>query len=151
MNLHGSYKVSLVAHLCLLIHVLVAYCIESYVIVSALHLVTRSSRDYLPGIVSGEKMRWAALSALVLTCAGAVSLLVPSFGDLMSLYSSLGICSLSFAVPPLLWIIFNYENMSKPSLVLHALLGAFGAGMGLCGLYASTETIYSNMRVRMLL
>mmetsp|Transcript_11549 Transcript_11549/g.35303 ORF Transcript_11549/g.35303 Transcript_11549/m.35303 type:complete len:435 (+) Transcript_11549:323-1627(+) len=148
MNLHGSYRVSLVAHLCLLVHVLVAYCIESYVIVSALQLAVRSRVQNIPSCLSGDKVRWAVLSALVLVCAGAVSLLVPSFGDLMSLYSSLGICSLSFSVPPLLWIIYNYENMSKPSLALHMMFVAFGASMGICGLFASAQTIFLNMRMR---
>jgi len=152
MSLPSNTVSSKIAHLCLMVHVLVAYCIESYVIVIGLEEFLDSKAPRIREALYGKspKIGWAVLSGMVLVGSVVVAFCVPNFGDLMSLYSSIGIFSLSFAVPPLLWMVYNYDSMTNASVVLHSLLVVGAGTAGLLGLGASAQTILSQLRMRFL-
>ncbi len=105
-------------NVCLLLHVMVAYCINSTVL-------TRAICDSIwPGLLgtgnvgTGQRqrrvaLRWGAVSASILLVCGLVALLVPFFSDLMNVWSSVGIFTLSFAVPSSLYLMANYLGPKK--------------------------------------
>ena len=82
----------------LFIHVMVAYLINSTVLSTAI------CRFIWPGLLEGTTdqrvaMRWGSVaSGLMVTCF-LIAILVPFFSDLMNIYSSVGIFTLSFAIP----------------------------------------------------
>eukprot|EP00730_Choanoeca_flexa_P017978 TRINITY_DN8717_c0_g1_i1.p1 TRINITY_DN8717_c0_g1~~TRINITY_DN8717_c0_g1_i1.p1 ORF type:complete len:470 (+),score=101.85 TRINITY_DN8717_c0_g1_i1:126-1535(+) len=125
----------LVTNGCLFIHVAVAYCINSTVLVTG--IVEAIWPFALSSASNKEKaLKWGLAASGVLGCAVGIGLVVPFFSDLMNVYSSIGIFSLSFAVPVLLWMLVQRNTMSPASRMLHAVLvtlAVTGCGLGVWG------------------
>ena len=141
-------SVGIFTNVCLLIHVMIAYCINSTVL-------TRAVCDSLwPGLLTspafGKKqrsvmLRWGAVSTCILLACSVVAMLVPFFSDLMNIWSSVGIFTLSFAVPSILYIMVNHRVSLKRADVsgselsslaisvnsLIVLVAVGGAGLGI--------------------
>lgn len=119
---------------CLLLHVMVAYCIMSTV-------VTRALCDaWWPGMVTGTSLRrrrpalrWGMVSSAILVGCGLMALLVPFFSDLMNIWSSMGVFTLSFGVPPAFYLMTNRGELSTLAIAVNGIiivLAAGGAGLG---------------------
>ncbi|EDQ89622.1 uncharacterized protein MONBRDRAFT_25158 [Monosiga brevicollis MX1] len=131
----------LATNVCLFIHVAMAYCINSCV------LVTNLVEIIWPGTLTAAKatkrqviLRWGFVGTLTLGFAIAISLVVPFFSDLMNVYSSLGIFSLSFAVPVIFYILIEpslrgFNKIINYGLVLIAIVGC------VMGMWAAIEDI----------
>lgn len=133
-------------NVCLLLHVMVAYCINSTVL-------TRAICDSVwPGLLgTGPRarrvaLRWGMVSTSILLVCGLVALLVPFFSDLMNVWSSVGIFTLSFAVPSALYLMANHlgpkkreEEIGRTELssfavsvnVIIIIIAVAGAGLGI--------------------
>ncbi len=119
-------------NVCLFLHVAVAYCINSSVLTKSICQAVWPSVFLAPHRQKEKVVRWGLVSTGILCGAIFIAILVPFFSDLMNIYSSIGIFSLSFAVPSLLWI-FGRKYTSQLSLawnVLIIVLATVGAGMG---------------------
>lgn len=70
-----------------------------------------------------------------------IAIVVPFFSDLMNIYSSLGIFTLSFMVPPILWCLANWQGLSRMQFganVLVTMLSSIGC---ILGIYAAAQQI----------
>ena len=127
---------------CLLLHVMVAYCINSTVLTRAL------CDAWWPGMVSGSSprrrrpaLRWGCVSGAILLGCGLISLLVPFFSDLMNIWSSIGIFTLSFAMPSVLYLMVYHNELSTFAIGVNAvIILAAGVGAGL-GVWAAVADI----------
>eukprot|EP00045_Choanoeca_perplexa_P010038 m.100428 g.100428 ORF g.100428 m.100428 type:complete len:490 (-) comp15124_c0_seq1:37-1506(-) len=125
---------SIFTNIMLLLHVGVAYCINSTVFV-------RNLFDTIwPGFIHKStntpllRKRWAGLSLGVLLLSFIVAVIVPYFNDLMDVYSAVSIFALSIWVPALLMLLAQQGSLSLPLLVFNVLLivvALFGSGMGI--------------------
>eukprot|EP00045_Choanoeca_perplexa_P019395 m.2746 g.2746 ORF g.2746 m.2746 type:complete len:469 (+) comp4000_c0_seq1:99-1505(+) len=125
----------LVTNGCLFVHVAVAYCINSTVLVTG---IVEAIWPFALSSASGKEkaLKWGIAASGVLGLAIGIGLVVPFFSDLMNVYSSIGIFSLSFAMPVLLWMMLQRNTMSDGSRLGHALLVTFavaGCGLGVWG------------------
>ena len=133
--------VGVFTNVCLLLHVIVAYCINSTVL-------TRAICDSIwPGMLGNTlrhnriALRWGMISTSILIFCGVVALLVPFFSDLMNVWSSIGIFTLSFAVPSLLYIIDNRGDLSNFAIAVNIIIIAL-AIVGCClGVWAAGADI----------
>lgn len=99
----------------------VAYCINSTVVVRAAmsFLWPDGLRDRNIARIMG---RWFLLSTSLLALAVGISVVVPFFSSLMNIYASIGIFSLSFAVPVFFWMVFKSDSMRAFDQLWNALL-----------------------------
>eukprot|EP00049_Salpingoeca_infusionum_P023107 m.10429 g.10429 ORF g.10429 m.10429 type:complete len:470 (-) comp5562_c0_seq1:3148-4557(-) len=130
---------------CLFIHVAVAYAINSNVM--ARYFVNK----LWPRVLDNPKMsyfqqtwRWVLVSTLIMFVAGLIGSLIPFFSNLMNVYSSIGIMSLSFFVPTYLWA--RTTHMRKSSYAFHMFLLVLCVGGLSLGMWGAIKSIIYNMK-----
>jgi proton-coupled amino acid transporter len=132
-------KLRVFTNACLLLHVMVAYCINSTVITRAL------CDHFWPGMLTvGRRrpaVRWAVVSTSILCGCGLVALLVPFFSDLMNIWSSIGIFTLSFAVPSALYIMANLKELSDFAKLINGVVVVVAVVGGGFGVWAAVADI----------
>eukprot|EP00122_Pirum_gemmata_P001264 Pgem_evm1s1128 len=106
---------SKIMNFCLFVHVLIAYCINSQVVCQALVStvfpntfgVDPEGNDEKPrGMMLKQAFYWGASSTVILCISTGMAILIPIMSDMMSIFSCLGIFTLSFAVPSMLYICY---------------------------------------------
>jgi len=133
----------------LFVHVAVAYCINSCVLTTAIcRLIWPRLRLSAGGADwKGTALRWGGVATVIMGLCIVIAVVVPFFGDLMNVYSSLGIFSLSFAVPVLLFVMVRRGEMGGPSTALHALLVLLAVVGCALGMWAAVQDIISKWKV----
>jgi proton-coupled amino acid transporter len=103
-------------------------------------VITRAICDYLyPGMLTTNARRyrpalkWGIVSTSILAACGVIALLIPFFSDLMNIWSSVGIFTLSFAVPSGLYMMANRGELSRLAVFVNTaiiVLALVGGGLG---------------------
>eukprot|EP00055_Hartaetosiga_balthica_P007129 m.24101 g.24101 ORF g.24101 m.24101 type:complete len:505 (-) comp5617_c0_seq1:1048-2562(-) len=100
----------------------------------------------------GVAWKWMIVTTGVMGISFLIGSIIPFFGDLMNVYSSLGIFSLSFFIPVLFWMMVKpLTNISsKKDLWKYAINGVLVA-LALCGcvlgIWAAIKDIIHNWKV----
>ncbi|EDQ86645.1 uncharacterized protein MONBRDRAFT_38331 [Monosiga brevicollis MX1] len=132
-------------NICLLLHVGVAYCINSTVFV-------RNICDTIwPGFLSEPHLertklqRWSALSAGVLLLSFFISVILPYFSDLMDVNSAISLFALSIWLPATLLIMSQLNRMTVWLIMFNALLVLLGVVGSLMGLWAAMDDLVDKL------
>eukprot|EP01147_Barroeca_monosierra_P001147 gene1147-4366_t len=132
-------------NVCLFAHVAIAYCINSTV-------VTRFFFEWIwPGVEKNPHMskaavqlRWGIVTTAIMGIVFLIGSIIPFFSDLMNVYSSLGIFSLSFFVPVIFWTRTTAKASPKSKIAFNIFLILVAvAGCGL-GVWAAIRDIIHN-------
>lgn len=120
----------------LFVHVAVAYCINSCVLTTSICRLIWPLMSLDGSAGRGTMLRWGGVATFIMGLCLVIAVVVPFFGDLMNVYSSLGIFSLSFAVPVLLIMMVRRAEMGLASKTIHGVLvlaAVVGCGLGMWG------------------
>jgi len=121
-----------VAHFCVFLNVLASYQVYSFALFD---MIERQVAKYV--VIKTNFKRVAVrvtIRTLYVFSTAFIAILIPFFGDLMSLFGAIGVTPTTFVIPPVLWLI-----MRKPSwrtwefwanwfiIVVMSIVGIFGA------------------------
>jgi len=138
--------VGIFTNICLLVHVAVAYAINSIVI--AKNMVNTLWPGFLDSRQSGhlKALRWGFVSTFVLILAYTLAVLLPFFSDMMDILSAVAVFLLSVGLPPA-FALLAIQRMRRALTVLNAALIMFAlAGIGL-GLWAAVSDVVRKFAV----
>eukprot|EP00056_Hartaetosiga_gracilis_P011571 m.175913 g.175913 ORF g.175913 m.175913 type:complete len:488 (-) comp13525_c1_seq1:36-1499(-) len=137
---------NIVTNVLLLVHVTVAYCINSTVFVKNVFKMVWP-KLYMSEFHRREKaLRWGFLATIVLLLSFTISVIVPYFQDIMNLYSAVSVFSLSVWVPPFLFLEGRRHTMSTLLLIANVLIVCIGiAGMCL-GVWAAIDDVVRKVK-----
>eukprot|EP00730_Choanoeca_flexa_P000149 TRINITY_DN10068_c0_g1_i1.p1 TRINITY_DN10068_c0_g1~~TRINITY_DN10068_c0_g1_i1.p1 ORF type:complete len:500 (+),score=98.61 TRINITY_DN10068_c0_g1_i1:103-1602(+) len=138
--------VSIFTNILLLLHVGVAYCINSTVFV-------RNLFDAIwPGFVHTStdrtllRRRWGGLSLGVLLLSFMVAVVIPYFSDLMDVYASISIFALSIWVPALLMLLAKQGSLSIALLMFNVMLIVIAFVFSGLGTWAAFDDLVDKLR-----
>eukprot|EP00051_Salpingoeca_urceolata_P006025 m.80099 g.80099 ORF g.80099 m.80099 type:complete len:458 (+) comp14651_c0_seq2:303-1676(+) len=124
-------------NVCLFVHVMMAYAINSQVLTEA--IVSYFRPGFRRDRGRAAFVRWGMGCTGIMIAAIIISIVIPFFSSLMNIYSSIGIFSLSFAVPASLWLLERQTTVPRRMINVGVILFSIAA----CGLgvWAATKDI----------
>eukprot|EP00049_Salpingoeca_infusionum_P018686 m.358335 g.358335 ORF g.358335 m.358335 type:complete len:507 (+) comp18115_c0_seq1:224-1744(+) len=139
-------KVTTAASAILIVHVAVAYCISSTILVKNVFKAVWPTLYAHKGQRQEKAVRWGFIATLVLLFAFTIAVVVPYFGDIMDVYSAIGVFSLSFWVPASLLIFYVNDSMQFGIRIVNVMILAASALLMFIGIWASTKDAVARFR-----
>ncbi len=113
---------------------MVAYCINSTVLTRVVvSFFWPGTLEAAGGSKAGKFVVWAIATTGIMAAAILIAVLVPFFSDLMNIYSSVCIFTLSFLAPPALWCLQHWGGLSGARLAADSavmLVALVGCALG---------------------
>ena len=140
--------VRILVNVCLFVHVAVAYCINSTVVTRFFFESVWPGFETRPGVSqTGVALRWGAAATAVMAIVFLIGALIPFFSDLMNVYSSVGIFSLSFFIPVTFWTLMTKATSSHLKISLNSVLVVVAIAGCALGVWAAVNDIINNWKV----